>query len=93
MTQAFFSRIDHRPYAHHGCECQRCTPTHRELVNYVLPSEDGRDAASWVVFERAPDRVLFETYNPALVVALNWDRYKAVPIYNHLTQINRDIRS
>lgn len=89
---AFFSRVDHWSYQYAGCECQRCNPTPKALVNHVLPSEDGREAASWVVSRRDPPQIMFETYNAALIVALNHTNYQAVPIYNHLAQINRDLR-
>lgn len=46
--------------------------------------------ASWVIREIANGRVLFETFNPKLVAALNTTRYEAVPILAYLQSLNRN---
>ncbi len=48
--------------------------------------------ASWVVRLRADKSVIFETFNPRTVAALNADKYEAVPILEYLEGINREIR-
>jgi hypothetical protein len=49
--------------------------------------------ASWVIREIATHKVLFETFNPALVASLNTDRYEAVPIMEHLQSLNEAIKA
>lgn len=49
--------------------------------------------ASWVIRERATGRVLFETFLPSLVAALNTARYEAVPILQHLQEFNAAIKA
>jgi hypothetical protein len=89
----FFSRRDHRGSPEHGCECQLCSPTPRGLLDYALPNCNGTRAASFVIRNRGTGLVLFETYNAALVVALDHSRYEAVPILDYLYEYNRIIRN
>lgn len=50
-------------------------------------------AASWVIREKGFNgRVLFETFNPKLVAALNTQKYEAVAIGDYLASINRQTR-
>jgi len=44
--------------------------------------------ASWVIRRISTGEVLFETYNPKLVEALNKQRYEAVPILDYLASLN-----
>ena len=48
--------------------------------------------ASWVVKEVSTGRVVLETFSARVVSALNRDRYKAVPIREHLAELNASIR-
>lgn len=50
-------------------------------------------AASWVIRERASGRVLFETFSPRVVAALNLARYEAVPILEYLVNLNRTMKA
>jgi hypothetical protein len=45
--------------------------------------------ASWVVKNKATGEILFETFDKAKVDALNTSKYEAVPIYEHLTGLNK----
>lgn len=45
--------------------------------------------ASWVISEIATGIIIMETFNPALVEILNKEKYKAVPILEHLQSLNR----
>lgn len=49
--------------------------------------------ASWVIREKTTDKVLFETFDSEKVAALNTEKYKAVPILQHLVEINTAIKS
>lgn len=49
--------------------------------------------SSWVIVETATDRVLMETYQRAVVDALNTARYTAVPILEYLQGLNRKQRA
>lgn len=51
------------------------------------------EPASWVVQEIATNRVLFETFDKAVVDALNTQRYQAVPILQYLQSLNRELRT
>lgn len=46
---------------------------------------------SWVIREKANKAVVFETWSPKLVAALNTDKYEAVPIQQYLGSLNRAI--
>jgi hypothetical protein len=48
--------------------------------------------ASWVIRERSTGRVIAETFNPAVVAALNTSKYEAVPILEYLYSLNRAAR-
>lgn len=48
--------------------------------------------ASWVIKNKATGEILFETFDKAKVDALNTSKYEAVPIYEHLTGLNKDER-
>lgn len=47
---------------------------------------------SWIIIRLADEKVIAETYNPAVVEALNADKYKTVPILEYLQNLNRDLR-
>lgn len=49
--------------------------------------------ASWVIREKATGKVICETFDPRKVAALNTAKYEAVPIRQHLEQLNRAIKS
>jgi hypothetical protein len=45
-----------------------------------------------VVRNKRTREVLFETFNPKLVAALNTEKYEAVPILEYLVAFNRSVR-
>jgi hypothetical protein len=47
-----------------------------------------RMTTSWIIREKSTGKVMFETYNPKLVAALNTNKYEAVPILEYLVSIN-----
>lgn len=51
-------------------------------TTYSMPT------ASWIVRHKDTKAVLFETFNPKLVAALNTAKYEAVPIGEYLGSIN-----
>jgi hypothetical protein len=50
-------------------------------------------AASWVIREKSSGRVICETYSAAAVAAINTARYEAVPILQHLQELNAKIKA
>lgn len=48
--------------------------------------------ASWVIRNKSTKEVMFETYNEAIVNALNTKKYEAVPVLQYLQELNRLIR-
>lgn len=48
--------------------------------------------ASWVIKELGTGRIIIETYSQKVVDALNTTRYHAVPIQDHLAQLNRKLK-
>ena len=48
---------------------------------------------SWVLRERATGRVICETFDERKVKALNTERYEAVPILQHLQEVNAKIKA
>ena len=50
-----------------------------------------RKDASWVIRSKSDGRVIFETFNGALVAALNTEKYEAVPILEYLYGLNKNI--
>lgn len=44
--------------------------------------------ASWVIREKATGRVICETFNAAIVRALNTAKYDAIPIMAYLQSLN-----
>ena len=48
--------------------------------------------ASWVIKELGTGRIIIETYSQKVVGALNTTRYQAVPIQDHLAQLNRKLK-
>ena len=50
-------------------------------------------AASWVLIRLADNKAVAETWDYRKVVALNTEKYKAVPIGEYLTDINRRIKN
>lgn len=52
--------------------------------------------ASWVIREKATGRIIMETFNPALAASLAArpeQPYEAVPILQHLQELNRSIKA
>lgn len=45
--------------------------------------------ASWVITEKATGSVIAETFDAKKVAALNTTKYEAVPIQEHLANLNR----
>lgn len=48
-------------------------------------------SASWVIREKGTGRVIFETFNRKTADAVNKQRYEAVPIQQHLGELNAAI--
>jgi len=44
--------------------------------------------ASWIIRDKLTKEVICETFNPAVVAALNIVKYEAVPILEYLVSIN-----
>lgn len=44
---------------------------------------------SWVIRNRATKEVVCETFSPKMVVALNLEKYEAIPVLDYLVEINR----
>lgn len=50
-----------------------------------------RLSASWIIRELGTGRVILETFNWRVLEALNTARYEAVPSYDHLVALNRQL--
>jgi len=48
--------------------------------------------ASWVIVEKATNKVLFETFNEAIIGKINESKYEAIPILAYLQQFNQQVR-
>lgn len=48
---------------------------------------------SWVIRDKISGKALFETFNAAVVEAINKDKYEVVPIAEYLAQVNRQIKN
>lgn len=46
---------------------------------------------SWVIKEKATGAVVLETFNAKVVDALNTVKYQAVPILEHLADLNKSL--
>lgn len=62
-----------------------------------LPAEESSSSprakpASWVIREKGTGKVVMETFDPKKVDALNTAKYEAVPILQHLQELNRSIK-
>ncbi len=44
--------------------------------------------ASWIIRDKFTKEVICETFNPAVVAALNTVKYEAVPVLEYLISIN-----
>ncbi|WDZ77953.1 hypothetical protein PWG15_05465 [Ensifer adhaerens] len=53
------------------------------------PSAASTPTASWVIRERANGRVILETFDRRKVDALNTEKYEAIPVQQHLAEVNR----
>lgn len=66
----------------------------KQVFDDVLPAEQkpanpySKDS-SWVIKNKATGEVIMETFDRKKVDALNTDKYEAVPIYDHLTSLNK----
>lgn len=49
------------------------------------------NTASWVIREKATGRVICETFNPVAAMNVNEEKYEAVPILQHLQEMNAAI--
>lgn len=45
--------------------------------------------ASWIIRNKLTKKVIFETFNPNVVTALNKTVYEAVPILDYLQSLNK----
>lgn len=46
------------------------------------------NTASWVIVRKATGEAVLETFNPKVAMAINRDRYTAVPIHDYLIGVN-----
>lgn len=49
----------------------------------------GNKPASWVIVNKQTNQAFLETFNEALLSHVNTNKYKAMPIYDYLAQLNR----
>ena len=47
---------------------------------------------SWVIIRRADNQVIFETFSEKVAKAINLDKYKVVPILEHLQNFNKQVK-
>lgn len=52
-----------------------------------------RDVASWVIRNKETGEVVMETFDRAKVEALNTKKYEAVPVEQHLQELNEELRA
>jgi len=57
------------------------------------PAKPSKPTASWIVKNKKTGEVLFETFDKKKVDALNTEKYEAVPIQDHLVEINKKIKA
>ena len=50
------------------------------------------ESKSWVIVRLADNVAMFETWNKALTQAVNKQKYKVVPIYEYLSNLNASIK-
>lgn len=50
------------------------------------------ESKSWVIVRIADNVAMFETWNKALIAAVNTQKYKVVPIYKYLCDLNSSIK-
>lgn len=67
----------------------------QQVYDDVLPAEQKpvnpySKNASWVIKNKETGAIIMETFDPKKVEALNTNKYEAVPIYDHLTSLNKD---
>jgi hypothetical protein len=48
--------------------------------------------AGWVIVRKSTEEAVFETFNKKTAGAINQEKYRAVPILEHLGNINKRIR-
>lgn len=48
--------------------------------------------SSWVIKDKLTGEILFETFQKSLVDKINKDKYVAVPILQHLQELNQTTR-
>jgi hypothetical protein len=46
---------------------------------------------SWVIVEKATGKAIFETFNEKVARVINTEKYRAVPIKEYLTSLNKGI--
>jgi GGDEF domain-containing protein len=60
--------------------------------NRPIPAVDrDEETASWVIKNKETGETVMETFDPKKVEALNTDKYEAVPIQEHLGNLNKEI--
>ena len=65
-----------------------------ERQGYVsVDPETLRDVASWVIRNKETGEVVMETFDRAKVEALNTEKYEAVPVEQHLQELNEKLRA
>lgn len=53
--------------------------------------ENKENPASWVIINKETKKAVFETFNPKHVELLNTNKYEAIPIYDYLCELNKQI--
>lgn len=59
----------------------------------VAPKAAQAETASWVIREKGSQAPVMETFNKRLVDRLNTDKYEAVPIKQHLVELNQQVKA
>jgi hypothetical protein len=57
----------------------------------MLLDKLGNKPASWVIVNKQTNQAVLETFNKALLPHVNTNKYKAMPIYDYLVQLNSQL--
>ena len=53
---------------------------------------DKMKSTSWVIVEIETGKAVFETFNEKIILKVNTNKYKVVPIYEYLCSLNKSIK-
>ena len=83
-----------RKFAETRDRLRRQVTEQNERQGYVsVDPETLRDVASWVIRNKETGEVVMETFDRAKVEALNTEKYEAVPVEQHLQELNEELRA